>query len=126
MADSTCCAVGTNTGVPRWSGKEPTTQCRRREFSPWVWKMPWRRKWQPTLALLLGKSHGQRSLAGYSPWSCRRVGHDLSAKQQQQQTNTALQRNYTPVKTDLRKESNRTDPPRKPTDFALCSSAFEE
>ena len=33
----------------------------------WVRKSPWRRKWQPTLAFLSGKSHGQRSLAGYSP-----------------------------------------------------------
>ena len=29
---------------------------------------PWRRKWQPTLVFLPGKSHGQRSLAVYSPW----------------------------------------------------------
>ena len=28
----------------------------------------WRRKWKPTLVLLHGKSHGQRSLVGYSPW----------------------------------------------------------
>ena len=28
------------------------------------------------------KSHGQRSLAGYSPWSHKRVGHDLGTKQQ--------------------------------------------
>ena len=28
-----------------------------------------RRQWQPTLVLLPGKSHGQRSLVGYSPWS---------------------------------------------------------
>ena len=28
----------------------------------------WRRKWQPTLVLLPGKSHKQRSLVGYSPW----------------------------------------------------------
>ena len=32
---------------------------------------------------LPGKSHGQRSLEGYSPWSCKRVGHDLATKQQQ-------------------------------------------
>ena len=37
-------------------------------FNPWVGKIPWRRKWQPTLVLLPGKSHGQRSLVGYSPW----------------------------------------------------------
>ena len=29
---------------------------------------PWRRKWQPTPVFLSGKSHGQRSLVGYSPW----------------------------------------------------------
>ena len=29
--------------------------------------MHWRRKWQPTAVLLPGKSHGQRSLVGYSP-----------------------------------------------------------
>ena len=33
-----------------------------------VGKIPWRRKWQPTPVFLPGKSHGQRSLEGYSPW----------------------------------------------------------
>ena len=36
-------------------------------FYPWVGKIPWGRKWQPTPAFLPGKSHGQRSLTGYSP-----------------------------------------------------------
>ena len=36
-----------------------------------VRKIPWRRKWQPTPVFLPGKSHGQRSLVGYSPWGCR-------------------------------------------------------
>ena len=31
----------------------------------------WRRKWQPTPVLLPGKFHGQRSLAGCSPWGCK-------------------------------------------------------
>ena len=44
------------------------------------WKIPWR-KWQLTLVFLPGKSHGQRSLAGYSPWGCKRAGHDLVTKQ---------------------------------------------
>ena len=36
---------------------------------PWVGKIPWRREWLPTRVLLLpGEFHGQRSLAGYSPW----------------------------------------------------------
>ena len=43
-------------------------QCRRPRFYPWVGKIPWRRKWQSTPGLLPGKSHGQRSLVGYSPW----------------------------------------------------------
>ena len=38
-------------------------------FDPWVRKIPWRRKWQPTPVFLPGKSHGQRNLKGYSPWS---------------------------------------------------------
>ena len=29
---------------------------------------PWRRKWLPTPVFLPGKSHGQGSLEGYSPW----------------------------------------------------------
>ena len=37
------------------------------KFHPWVRKIPWGRKWQPAPVFLLGKSHGQRSLAGYSP-----------------------------------------------------------
>ena len=40
----------------------------RPEFDPWVGKIPWRRVWQPTPVFLPGESHGQRSLAGYSPW----------------------------------------------------------
>ena len=31
-------------------------------------RFPWRRKWQSTPILLPGKSHGQRSLVGSSPW----------------------------------------------------------
>ena len=37
-------------------------------FDPWFGKIPWRRKWQSTPILLPRKSHGQRNLAGYSPW----------------------------------------------------------
>ena len=37
-------------------------------------RFPWRRKWQPIPVFLFGKSHGQRSLVGYSPWGCKRIG----------------------------------------------------
>ena len=40
-------------------------------FNPWVGKIPWRGKWQPTPVLLPGKFHGQRSLVGYNPWGRR-------------------------------------------------------
>ena len=59
-------------GPPRrLSGKESVCQCRRyrrRGFDPWVGKMLWRGKWQPTPVFFPGKSQGQRSLVGYSPW----------------------------------------------------------
>ena len=54
----------------------PQQETRRRVFDPWVRKIPWRTRWQSTLVFLPGKSHGQRSLVGYSPWGCKRVGHD--------------------------------------------------
>ena len=37
------------------------------KVNPWVGKILWRRKWQPTPVFLPGESHGQRSLVGYSP-----------------------------------------------------------
>ena len=65
-------------GIPGGTtGKKPTCQCRRLKrhgFNPWVGKIPWRRTWQPTPVFLPRESHGQRSLAGYSPCG-RRVRH---------------------------------------------------
>ena len=52
------------------SVKEPACQCKickRHGFDPWVRKIPWRRKWQPTPIFLPGESHGPRKLAGHSP-----------------------------------------------------------
>ena len=45
-------------------------------------RFPGEGEWLPTPVFLPGKSHGQRSLAGYSPWGHRRVRHDLVTKQQ--------------------------------------------
>ena len=55
-------------------GRRICMQCRRPGFDPWVGKIPWRRKWQPTPVSLPGKSHGQRSLVGCSPWGCKESG----------------------------------------------------
>ena len=35
-------------------------------FDLWIWKIPWRRKWPPTLVFLPGASHGQWGLVSYS------------------------------------------------------------
>ena len=62
-----CISLTGNEGLPRWhSGEESACQCKRHKrcrFDPWVGKIAWRRKWQPTPVLLPGKSQGQRSLA---------------------------------------------------------------
>ena len=59
------------------SSEEFVCQSRRPKtcgFNPRVGKIPWRRAWQPTAVFLPGESHGQRSLAGYSPWCHREWG----------------------------------------------------
>ena len=51
-------------------------QCRRlkrHRFNPWVRKILWSRKWQPTPVFLPGKFHGQRSLAGYNAWGHKKL-----------------------------------------------------
>ena len=55
--------------LPWWLRRQSIClQCGRPRFEPWVGKIHWRRKWQSTPVSLPGKSHGQRSLVGYSPW----------------------------------------------------------
>jgi len=55
-------------GLPGWlKGKESTCQCRRQKrlgFDPWLGKIPWERKWQPTLVFMPRKFRGQRILVG--------------------------------------------------------------
>ena len=61
--------------LPWWlSGK-----CRRHRFNPWVGKIPWRRKWQPTPVFLTGKFHGQTNLVG-TIHGVARVKPDLATK----------------------------------------------
>ena len=51
--------------VKNWPAIQEMWRCR---FKLWVGKIPWRRKWQLVPIFLSRKSHGQRSLSGYSPW----------------------------------------------------------
>ena len=58
--------------VRRWlSGKEAACQrrsCQRCRFDPWLWKILWNRKWQPTPIFLPVKCRRQRSTVGYNSW----------------------------------------------------------
>ena len=50
-------------------------QCERPGFDPWLGKIPWRRKWQPTLVLLALKIPWTDELgAGYYPWGRKELG----------------------------------------------------
>ena len=72
------CSISTPNLIPELSnalaifpggsnGKASAYYAGRPRFNPWVRKVSWRRKWQPTLVFLPGKSYGWRSLVGYSP-----------------------------------------------------------
>ena len=54
--------------IPRWLSGRNSKEWKRLRFNPWIGDISWRREWQTTPVFLPGKSHGQRSLEGYSPW----------------------------------------------------------
>ena len=69
----------TGLGAPCWAMCSLVAQMVKnlpamQEIYPWVRKIPWRREWQPTPVFLLGESHGQRRLVGYSPWGHKESG----------------------------------------------------
>ena len=78
MSSPACVICSICKGFPGGAnGKAPTCQCRRLKkcgFDPWVGKIPWRRKQQPTSLFLPGESHRQRSLGGYSPCGRKEMG----------------------------------------------------
>ena len=51
----------------------PIQEMQEIRFNLWVQKVPGSRKWQPTPVFLPGKFHGQKSLAGYSPWGLKEL-----------------------------------------------------
>ena len=99
--------------------KRTCLQCRRSRFDPWVRKIPWRREWQPTPVLLPGEFHGQRNLAGYSPWGRRAL--DLTEQ-------LTLSLFFTFMEITQRREAgyffnNRVDPAYKSLLPFPCTSA---
>ena len=74
---------GSQIKLPWWlGGQESVCQAGVLGSIPGLGRSPWRSKWLPTQVFLLGKSHVQKSLVGYSPWSHKRVRHDLAIKWQ--------------------------------------------
>ena len=107
----------------RWlSGKESACQCRRRKrrgFDPWVRKIPWGKGWQPTPVLLPGQSHGQKSLAGHSPWS-----HKESDMTERLHFFTFLSVNAQPLGPPWRKGSGQESPAREKQQHPWKQSPF--
>ena len=65
--ESFLCACINISGLPWWlSSRKSACQCKKPRFDPWIGKIPWRREWLPTPVFFTGKSHGQRSLVGYT------------------------------------------------------------
>ena len=56
-------------GIPSVKNLLAIQETQEMWFSPWIRKIPWRRKWQPTPVFSPGESHGMRNLVGYSPQS---------------------------------------------------------
>ena len=53
-------------------------RCGRHRFGPWIGRIPWRRKWQPTPVFLPGESHGQWRPVGYiQPMRSQKCLHNL-------------------------------------------------
>ena len=70
--DTVSCGFGGSVSKESPNAGDHLQGCRQGcSFDPWVGKIPWRRKWQPTPVFLPGKFHEQRILVGYSPWGCK-------------------------------------------------------
>ena len=74
---------------------------------PSVRKIPRRREWQPTPVFWPRKSHGQRGLAGYSPWGQKRIRQDLGTTAKTKGST----RNNEALRTQDREQEGLTSPP---------------
>ena len=75
-------------GFPGGSdGKESACNAGDPGSIPGLGRFPWRREWQPTPVFLPGKSHGQKSLVGYSSWGCKELDR---TEQLTQSTNSVV------------------------------------
>ena len=78
-------------------------------FDPWVRKIPYRRKWQPTPVFLPVTSHGQRDLVGCSPWSRK----ELDMTEQTHTHTPGRRQESTHQETEVTQEVDRESPGRR-------------
>ena len=80
MSCRTSYSVGSDLckGFPRGTVAKSPSANRRREFDPWVEKIPWRRNWQPTPVLWPGEFHGSKTLASHTVHEVTKSGTRLS------------------------------------------------
>ena len=74
-------------------GKEPACQCRRRRwcgFDPWVGKIPWRRKWQPTPVSLPGEIQWTAETGGLQSIALQRVRYNWVTEHTQDEIKVSL------------------------------------
>ena len=89
--------IHTTIGFPGGSVVKNACRCRKCRFSPWIRKIPWRRKWQPTPTVLPGESHGQGNLVGYR----------LRGVTEQSDTTLGLNNDITMTKQYIRQITNK-------------------
>ena len=70
--------------------------CRRHRFDPWVGKIPWRRKWQPTPLFLSGKSINRGTWRA-TVHGIAKSQTDLATKQQHDHQGEFIQASLTQV-----------------------------
>ena len=63
-------------GFPAAQWSRIHLQCGSPGFDPWVGKIPWRGKWQPTPVFLPGEFHGLRRAGGLKSMGSQRVRHN--------------------------------------------------
>ena len=92
LGRKTCDSIhGNNSMETDWSICLPLQEMGfKRDGCSWIGKIPWRRKWQPTPVFLPGKSHGERSLVGCSPWNHKKSTNNWAWQQQQRSDVTHL------------------------------------
>ena len=91
---------------------------------------PLRKKWQPSPVFMPEKSHGQRSLAGYSLWGSQKVGHNLATKPQHgheyiKSYKTGLKASGTILTSSKRRTENAVENLKRNTGSGSCLGWLE-